>query len=365
MLKVPHHWAPAEAEAECARLNELGIVDAVWTDDGDALMFGAMVLIKKHREGGNKKSDSLVRVYRMDVIERKHRINRQGLILFALLSGGDYDTKGLEGCGPRAALAAARFDNGRLGQMLYETPLRQLHCVTESLREYFQRPGGRGVYVPPDYPRDLHVKNYREPKVSSEEQARDLRGLKKGWTMPVDEPKLRTFLRGRFDFSTREYIKHILPVALTKALVQTPPEGVGNNLVFEIELVHKRGVDPNDACLKRKIAFSPLVCTDLNLNFHPENGDWEESTNKDGVKFDPTVPVEAELLDCVLQQGLGEIEMQRLKQAAMQPKPQKRKNKDSDANTKSQPVTEASGSTKTPTQAAAKKRKTNLSCDCT
>ncbi|KEQ68839.1 PIN domain-like protein, partial [Aureobasidium namibiae CBS 147.97] len=45
-LKISHHRAPAEAEAECARLSELGIVDAVWTDDGDAFMFGAKVLIK-------------------------------------------------------------------------------------------------------------------------------------------------------------------------------------------------------------------------------------------------------------------------------------------------------------------------------
>ncbi|THY72605.1 hypothetical protein D6C87_02468 [Aureobasidium pullulans] len=124
-LKIPHHRAPAEAEAECARLNELGIVDAVWTDDGDALMFGAKVLIKEHREGKTaKKSDNLVRIYRADVIEQKHRINRQGLILFALLSGGDYDTKGLPGCGPMAALEAAQFDNGRLGKILCETPLR-------------------------------------------------------------------------------------------------------------------------------------------------------------------------------------------------------------------------------------------------
>jgi Holliday junction resolvase YEN1 len=38
-LKVPRHHAPAEAEAECARMQQLGIVDAVWSDDGDTLMF--------------------------------------------------------------------------------------------------------------------------------------------------------------------------------------------------------------------------------------------------------------------------------------------------------------------------------------
>lgn len=35
-LQVPYHQAPGEAEAECARLQRLGIVDAVWSDDGDS-----------------------------------------------------------------------------------------------------------------------------------------------------------------------------------------------------------------------------------------------------------------------------------------------------------------------------------------
>ena len=37
--------APGEAEAELAQLNKLGIIDAVLTDDGDALVFGAETVI--------------------------------------------------------------------------------------------------------------------------------------------------------------------------------------------------------------------------------------------------------------------------------------------------------------------------------
>lgn len=335
MLKIPHHRAPAEAEAECARLNELGIVDAVWTDDGDALMFGAKVLIKEHREGrGNtaKKSDTLVRIYRADVIEQKHRINRQGLILFALLSGGDYDTKGLPGCGHKAALEAAQFDNGRLGKILCETPLRQLHCFTESLREYFQMPTSRSVYVPPGYPRELHVKNYREPKVSTPEQASDLRGLKNGWHVPVDEAKLRPFLLQMFNFNTKEYLKHILPILLTKELVQTTPEIIHKNLVFELGLVQKRGRDHDAECLERQITFNPRKCTELNLWTQPGNEDWPES-------FDPTAHVETELLEYVLVNALGEAEIQRLKQLASQPKPKKRKTTDTEPELGSQTST--------------------------
>ncbi|KAF2091399.1 PIN domain-like protein, partial [Saccharata proteae CBS 121410] len=45
-LGVPFHTAPAEAEAECASLQQEGVVDAVWSEDSDSLMFGATLLIR-------------------------------------------------------------------------------------------------------------------------------------------------------------------------------------------------------------------------------------------------------------------------------------------------------------------------------
>ncbi|KAH0280459.1 hypothetical protein KCU91_g1036, partial [Aureobasidium melanogenum] len=53
-------------------------------------------------------------------------------------------------------------------------------------------------------------------------------------------------------------------------------------------------------------------CTELNLWKQPEDEDWPEG-------FDPTAPVEAELLEYILVNALGEAEMQRLTQLATQP----------------------------------------------
>lgn len=39
--------AAGEAEAELAKMNELGVIDAVLTEDSDALVFGAQVVIRK------------------------------------------------------------------------------------------------------------------------------------------------------------------------------------------------------------------------------------------------------------------------------------------------------------------------------
>lgn len=72
-FRIPHHEAPGEAEAECARLQQLGVVDAVFSQDSDTLMFGCSLLVRDDRvakaKGNNdrskentKKSGTSVRV---------------------------------------------------------------------------------------------------------------------------------------------------------------------------------------------------------------------------------------------------------------------------------------------------------------
>jgi Holliday junction resolvase YEN1 len=46
---VPFHEALGEAEAECARMQILGLVDAVWTQDSDCLMFGCTLWVLDDR----------------------------------------------------------------------------------------------------------------------------------------------------------------------------------------------------------------------------------------------------------------------------------------------------------------------------
>ena len=122
-LRVPYHEAPGDAEAECVQLHREGIVDAVWTEDSDALMFGCDFLIRDYRvpkakgdtgraPENTEKSGTLVRVTRNKQSFNAHILDREGLVLFAMLVGGDYDTKGLPGCGPSKALRAVKAGLG-------------------------------------------------------------------------------------------------------------------------------------------------------------------------------------------------------------------------------------------------------------
>ena len=90
-LKVPRHHAPAEAEAECTWMQRLGVVDAVWSDDGDTLMFGATCMLSAHKEGKNWSADK-IRVVQAEKILADHDLDHESLILFALLSSGDVAT---------------------------------------------------------------------------------------------------------------------------------------------------------------------------------------------------------------------------------------------------------------------------------
>ncbi|KAF1970604.1 PIN domain-like protein [Bimuria novae-zelandiae CBS 107.79] len=135
-FRIPHHEAPGEAEAECARLQQLGVVDAVFSQDSDTLMFGCSLLLRDDRVAKDKgnsdrskentleKSGTSGRVVYGRDIQARHNLDREGLVLFTMLCGGDYDTLGLRGCGAAMALGVVRAGLGTtLSRDLFEPDL--------------------------------------------------------------------------------------------------------------------------------------------------------------------------------------------------------------------------------------------------
>jgi holliday junction resolvase YEN1 len=90
--------APGEAEAECALLQKSGYVDLVITEDVDSLMFGATKVAREVSSGKRSHLD----VY--SDIMLATGLNTDGLVLIAMLSGGDYFPAGIQKCGPKIAL---------------------------------------------------------------------------------------------------------------------------------------------------------------------------------------------------------------------------------------------------------------------
>lgn len=93
------YWdAPGEAEAECAVFQKLGKVDIVITEDVDCVMFGAM---KVGRELPDTKTRTHMQLYKD--VKRRTGLDKDGLVLVAMMSGGDYLPAGVPGCGPKIA----------------------------------------------------------------------------------------------------------------------------------------------------------------------------------------------------------------------------------------------------------------------
>lgn len=99
--------APAEAEAECAWLQRLGVVDYVVSDDSDTLVFGASCVLRmfnrvkyytEENEPVLSNTDYYVTPIYMHRITERTSLTRDHLVLIAVLRGGDYSS-GSEGIG--------------------------------------------------------------------------------------------------------------------------------------------------------------------------------------------------------------------------------------------------------------------------
>lgn len=93
--------APGEAEAECAWLQKLGVVDYVISDDSDTLVFGATQMIRSFNrvkytsEDGKpvlSNTDYYVTPVHMDKVVEMTGLDRNRLVLLAVLRGGDYSS---------------------------------------------------------------------------------------------------------------------------------------------------------------------------------------------------------------------------------------------------------------------------------
>ena len=296
-LGVAQHIAPGEAEVECAALQRHGVVDAVWSEDSDCLMFGCTTQIRDFREGG-KKSETKVRVYRAEAVKETCGLDREGLVAFAVLNGGDYDITGLKGCGPKLAIQAVRRGMGkslcdavekRIGMGSWRSEL------VEFLREH-RKP----LEIPPNYPSMDKVRLYYKPLVSDLHQLENLNALRTGWDLEINEAKLREHLRDFFNFFTKEYMKHITPVLLARLLVHVQPEvrALSNRCDIQPAKRSKKEIE-EAAAGSRKISFKATEVTHIDIG-KSITGDLEMGRQKTGPLYDPEERIECELLDVVL-----------------------------------------------------------------
>ena len=85
LFGCPYIVSPAEAEAQCATLETLGLVDGVVTEDSDVFLFGARHVYRNIFE-----QKKYAERYRLEEVDAVLGLDREDLISLALLLGSDY-----------------------------------------------------------------------------------------------------------------------------------------------------------------------------------------------------------------------------------------------------------------------------------
>lgn len=98
LFGLPYVTAPMEAEAQCAELVSLGLVDGTVTDDSDIFLFGGTRVYKNMFN-----QSKFVECYLATDLEKEYSLTRHKLIQIAHLLGSDY-TEGIPTVGPVTAL---------------------------------------------------------------------------------------------------------------------------------------------------------------------------------------------------------------------------------------------------------------------
>ncbi|KAF3053788.1 hypothetical protein E8E11_007057 [Didymella keratinophila] len=305
---IPYQEAPGEAEAECARLQILGVVDAVWSQDSDCLMFGCSFWIHDDRvakEKGNadrgkentKKSGKTIRIVRARDMKEKLNLDRESFVLFAMLAGGDYNEVGLRGCGAATALSAAK--DGQLAQSLCLCR-NQRDCVEWSYRlaAFLQaKPRTRSLHIPANFPDFKILQKYYRPKVTSDELILTKKSLDLTIPRPIDELKLLEVTSSRFNIWGRLYMNWVGPVLLSRALLlkdASQPKELVHGIRFTKQRASKSEEVMAMRSFERKITFSPFGVTALrreDLEGGEREGMWD---GKRDVPFDPEYRVECD-----------------------------------------------------------------------
>jgi flap endonuclease-1 len=109
-LGLPVVQAPSEAEGQVAYMCKKGIVDYASSQDYDSLLFGAPQLVRnltlsqKRKLNGGKTVFTFLELVQLQDVLKELGLTHEELIVLGILTGTDFNGKGVKGIGPKKAL---------------------------------------------------------------------------------------------------------------------------------------------------------------------------------------------------------------------------------------------------------------------
>lgn len=227
LFGIPYITAPMEAEAQCAELVRLGLVDGIVTDDSDIFLFGG-TRVYKNMFNGNK----LVECYLSGDLEKELSLSRHELISLALLLGSDY-TEGLPGVGPVTAVEILSEFPGPNGLNVFKEWWQDVQLnnrpkaadADSPFRRKFRKSQGTKLFLPPGFPNPAVAEAYLKPEVDSSAEPFQ-------WGVPNLEG-LRQFLMATIGWSRERTDEVLVPVI--KDMNKRGVEGTQSNITRYFE----------------------------------------------------------------------------------------------------------------------------------
>ncbi|KAG1821643.1 uncharacterized protein BJ212DRAFT_1445185 [Suillus subaureus] len=185
LFGIPYITAPMEAEAQCAELVSLGLVEGIITDDSDVFLFGGMRVFKNMFN-----QSKTVECFLSSDLSRELGLERDTLIRLAYLLGSDY-VEGLPGVGPVMAMELLKEFPGEDG----------LHKFKDW---WTKKKKFKNLYLPLEWPNASVRDAYYHPTVDSSDEPFK-------WGMP-DLDALRHFFHEELRWNQAKVDETLLPI---------------------------------------------------------------------------------------------------------------------------------------------------------
>ncbi|KAK3303983.1 uncharacterized protein B0T15DRAFT_436098 [Chaetomium strumarium] len=298
------HDAPGEAEAECALLEQQGVVDAVLSEDVDTIMFGCRKTLRNWSAEGPRASKTPTHVSMYDataIAGGPSKLDREGMVLVALMSGGDYLPEGVPGCGVKVACEVARAGFGRdLCRIkradrdgLAAWKERLLHELRTNESGLF-RTRHKALEIPECFPNMEVLRYYTHPVVSREATVARLKD-ELTTARAVDVVGLREFTRETFDWAFRigavKLTRVLAPSLLVQEFLKRSDASQGchedpgiqqqEESALAKAISSKRAHFSTDATPELRVSFVPANIVGLDLDKEPE--EEVEAFGRDGI----------------------------------------------------------------------------------
>lgn len=312
------------------------------SEDVDTIMFGCTKTLRNWTsEGRGSKTPSHVSVYGVDDEGfRSAGLEREGMVLVALMSGGDYIPEGIPRCGPKVACEAARAGFGKSLCKLKRSDAEGLKAWKEELVLELRtnasghfRTKHKALAIPDSFPNLDVLRYYTHPVVSDTATIEKLKAEGQ-WSRGVNVPEMRTFVEETFDWTYRigadKFIRVIAPGLLVQKLMARHQRG--NALECSEEAAEReesalirristrRAHFSTDGIPELRVQFVPSEIAGLDLSAETEeevasygrdglalnsDDDFEEAEGAAAPKkrFDPTAPDALWVAEAILKLG--------------------------------------------------------------